>query len=94
MDNDKIILQKYQPACIFCNNAELFHFSYQRYLENCLRETFGFHGTPIKLIIRMKGDDADVEISSGADEKSDEIDASVDAAGEAPVIRMVNTIIT
>ncbi len=42
---------------IFCNNAELFHFSYQRYLENCLRETFGFVGTPIKLIIRMKGDD-------------------------------------
>ncbi len=43
---------------IFCNNAELFHFSYQRYLENCLRQTFGFKGTPIKLIIRMKGDDA------------------------------------
>ena len=42
---------------IFCNNTELFHFSYQRFIENCLRETFGFHGTPIKLIIRMKGDD-------------------------------------
>ena len=42
---------------IFCNDAELFHFSYQRYLENCLRQTFGFNGTPIKLIIRMKGDD-------------------------------------
>ncbi len=42
---------------IFCNNIELFHFSYQRYLENCLRETFGFRGTPIKLIIRQKGDD-------------------------------------
>ncbi len=42
---------------IFCNNAELFHFSYQRFIENCLRETFGFEGTPIKLIIRMKGDD-------------------------------------
>ena len=42
---------------IFCNNAELFHFSYQRYLENCLRQTFGFSGTPIKLIIRMKGDE-------------------------------------
>ena len=40
----------------------------------------------------MKGDEADVEISSVADQKSDEIDASVDAAGEAPVIRMVNTI--
>ena len=44
---------------IFCNNIELFHFSYQRYIENCLRETFGFMGTPIKLIIRMKGDEAD-----------------------------------
>ena len=42
---------------IFCNNIELFHFSYQRYIENCLRDTFGFAGTPIKLIIRMKGDD-------------------------------------
>lgn len=41
---------------IFCNNAELFHFSYQRYIENCLRETFGFTGTPIKLIIREKGE--------------------------------------
>lgn len=43
---------------IFCNDAELFHFSYQRYLENCLRQTFGFNGTPIKLVIRMKGDDS------------------------------------
>ena len=42
---------------IFCNNIQLFHFSYQRYIENCLRETFGFSGTPIKLIIRQKGDD-------------------------------------
>ena len=37
---------------IFCNNAELFHFSYQRYIENCLRQTFGFKGTPIRLIVR------------------------------------------
>ena len=44
---------------IFCNNAELFHFSYQRYIENCLRETFGFKGTPIKLIIRQKGESED-----------------------------------
>lgn len=44
---------------IFCNNAELFHFSYQRYIENCLRETFGFTGTPIKLIIREKGENND-----------------------------------
>lgn len=41
---------------IFCNNAELFHFSYQRYIENCLRETFGFAGTPIRLIIRERSD--------------------------------------
>lgn len=41
---------------LFCNNVELFHFSYQRYIENCLRQTFGFNGTPIKLIIKMKGD--------------------------------------
>ena len=44
---------------IFCNNAELFHFSYQRYIENCLRETFGFAGTPIKLIIRERGEGED-----------------------------------
>ncbi len=44
---------------IFCNNVELFHFSYRRFIENCLRETFGFVGTPIKLIIRMKGDDGE-----------------------------------
>ena len=42
---------------IFCNKAELFHFSYQRYIENCLRNTFGFKGTPIRLIIREKGDE-------------------------------------
>lgn len=41
---------------VFCNNAELFHFSYQRYLENCLRETFGFRGTPIKLVVRERGE--------------------------------------
>ena len=41
---------------LFCNDAELFHFSYQRYIENCLRQTFGFGGTPIRLTIRMKGD--------------------------------------
>lgn len=43
---------------IFCNSEELFHFSYQRYIENCLRDTFGFEGTPIKLVIRQKGDDS------------------------------------
>jgi GTP-binding protein len=44
---------------IFCNDSRLFHFSYQRYLENCLREIFGFKGTPIKLIIREKGESQD-----------------------------------
>ena len=41
---------------VFCNSEELFHFSYRRYLENCLRDTFGFAGTPIKLVIRQRGD--------------------------------------
>ena len=41
---------------LFVNNAELFHFSYQRYIENKLRETFGFEGTPIRLVIREKGE--------------------------------------
>ena len=41
---------------IFCNDARLFHFSYQRYLENQIRATFGLQGTPIKITIRQKGD--------------------------------------
>jgi len=40
----------------FCNDAKLFHFSYQRYLENCLRNTFGLEGTPITLSIRQRGE--------------------------------------
>lgn len=44
---------------IFCNRAELFHYSYQRYIENNLRETFGFAGTPIKLTIRERGEEKD-----------------------------------
>ena len=40
----------------FCNDAKLFHFSYQRYLENQIRATFGLEGTPIKLTIRQKSD--------------------------------------
>jgi len=43
---------------IFCNSEELFHFSYRRYIENCLRDTFGFVGTPIRLVVRQKGDDS------------------------------------
>ena len=42
---------------IFCNDRRLFHFSYQRYLENCIRSTFGLEGTPVKLSIREKGDE-------------------------------------
>jgi GTP-binding protein len=41
---------------IFCNRAELFHFSYQRYIENQIRATFGLAGTPVKITIRQKGD--------------------------------------
>lgn len=40
----------------FCNDAELFHFSYRRYLENRIRETFGLEGTPIRFVIRERGD--------------------------------------
>lgn len=38
----------------FCNDADLFHFSYQRYIENRIREAFGLDATPIKLLIREK----------------------------------------
>ena len=41
---------------VFCNDRRLFHFSYQRYLENCIRSTFSLEGTPIILSIREKGD--------------------------------------
>ena len=44
---------------IFCNDAHLFHFSYQRYLENQIREVFGLQGTPIRITIRQKGDKED-----------------------------------
>lgn len=40
----------------FCNRAELFHFSYQRYLENQIRSTFGLEGTPVRFVIRERGD--------------------------------------
>lgn len=39
---------------MFVNRADLFHFSYQRYIENQIRETFGLVGTPIKIIIRER----------------------------------------
>ena len=44
---------------VFCNDRRLFHFSYQRYLENCIRSTFRLEGTPIILSIREKGDKED-----------------------------------
>ncbi len=40
----------------FCNNKELFHFSYQRYIENRIRETFALDGTPIRMVIRERGE--------------------------------------
>lgn len=45
------------PAFVFfVNDAQLFHFSYQRYLENQIREVFGLNGTPVRFIIRERGD--------------------------------------
>ncbi len=41
----------------FCNNAEIFHYSYQRYLENQIRAAFGLEGTPIRMVIRERGND-------------------------------------
>ncbi len=41
---------------IFVNDAELFHFSYQRYIENQIRESFGLEGTPVRFIVRQRGD--------------------------------------
>ena len=40
----------------FCNKEELFHFSYRRYLENQIRQTFGLEGTPVRFIIRERGE--------------------------------------
>ena len=40
----------------FCNDARLFHFSYQRYLENQIREVFGLSGTPVRIVVRQRGD--------------------------------------
>ncbi len=39
---------------VFCNNAELMHFAYERYLENCLRRAFDFSGTPVRLVFKSK----------------------------------------
>jgi GTP-binding protein len=39
---------------VFVNDPELFHFSYRRYLENRLRDAFGFAGTPIRILLRAR----------------------------------------
>lgn len=44
---------------IFVNNMELFHYSYERYLENQLRKSFGFEGTPIRFIHRERDEKKD-----------------------------------
>ncbi|MCI8623148.1 MAG: ribosome biogenesis GTPase Der [Provencibacterium sp.] len=45
------------PAFVcFVNKSELFHFSYQRYLENQIRETFGLTGTPVRMLVRERGE--------------------------------------
>jgi GTP-binding protein len=47
------------PPCfvLFVNETALMHFSYRRYLENCLRKAFDFTGTPIKIIVRENNQD-------------------------------------
>lgn len=40
----------------FVNKSELYHFSYQRYIENQIRETFGLQGTPIRMVTRQRGE--------------------------------------
>lgn len=44
---------------VFVNRADLFHFSYQRYLENQIRQTFGLEGTPVRFITRERGKNDD-----------------------------------
>ena len=41
----------------FCNDAKLFHFSYLRYLENQIRQVYGLQGTPVKMIVRQRGEE-------------------------------------
>ena len=45
------------PAFVFfVNDARLMHFSYRRYLENKLRQSFGFAGTPLRLVFKTRGE--------------------------------------
>ena len=39
---------------VFVNRKELFHFSYQRYIENQIRQTFGIDGTPVRFVVRER----------------------------------------
>ena len=57
---------------LFCNDAELFHFSYQRYIENCLRTAYGFAGTPIVLVIKQRGEDPDLQVRRPGKEGNNE----------------------
>ena len=51
----------FPPTFIFfVNRSDLFHFSYKRYLENRLREVFGFEGSPVRFIVRERGEDGKV----------------------------------
>ena len=47
---------------IFVNNKDLFHFSYERYLVNQIRKEFGLQGTPVRIIVREKGENAEFEV--------------------------------
>ena len=42
---------------IFVNRADLFHFCYQRYIENQIRSTFGLTGTPVRFVVRERARD-------------------------------------
>ena len=56
MDTAALYFDFYEGGLAFeeRDDARLFHFSYQRYLENQIRETFGFKGTPLRFIIRER----------------------------------------
>ena len=51
-----LIVALFYIITIFVNKKELFHFSYQRYLVNQIRKEFGLEGTPVRIIVREKGE--------------------------------------
>ncbi len=69
----------------FCNDAKLFHFSYQRYLENQVRATFGLEGTPIRLTVRQRGDKGGVS-AMGLTEHTVSLLASWGASAILPAV--------